>query len=77
MFVVGGELLRMDKGPTVGYRRYVLLCLGNRQFIFLNKAKRCSGHSQSYFVFFVRLMNSNCESDGFKGIKMVTLFICA
>jgi hypothetical protein len=73
MFVVGGELLRMDKGPTVGYRRYVLLFLRNRQFIFLSEAKRCLGH----FVFFVRLMNSNCESDGFKGIKMVTLFICA
>ena len=75
IFGVGGELLRMDKGPTVGYHRYILLCLRNKQFIFLSKTKRYSFHSQSYF-FFIRLMNSNCESNGFKGIKMVTLFIC-
>jgi len=51
MFGVGGEILRMNKGPTVGYCRYSLLCLRNRQLVFLIKAKRYSGHSQSYFRF--------------------------
>jgi len=66
MFGVGGELLRMVMGPKMGYHHYILLCLRNRQFIFLSKAKRYSGQR---FFFFIRLMNSSCESDGFKGIK--------